>query len=109
MKKQKEKWKASCAYVPPRTEVHAAESCRILAGTTPLSGTHGDALFNGLTGTHGSALFNGATGTHGDATLSGSRGTHGDAGFGGGAGTHFDAVDGGAVGNAKAFFSDPWG
>ncbi len=79
------------AYVPPQTEVYAAEFCSLMAGTI-FSGTHGDAIFNGATGTHGDAIFNGATGTHGDAT------------FGGGAGTHLDAVDGGIVGN----FSDPW-
>ena len=95
--KEKEKWRAKGDYAPPRIEVCAAESCLILAGTAIFGGTHGDAIFNGATGTHGNAIFNGAIGTHGDAT------------FGGGAGTHLDAVAGGAVGNAKAFFSDPWG
>ena len=45
--KKKEKEKAKCVYVVPRTESYTTEACAILAGTTEFSGTHDDGELEG--------------------------------------------------------------
>ncbi len=42
MKENKEKERARCVYVPPRTDVYHTEASQILAGTTEFGGTHDD-------------------------------------------------------------------
>ena len=42
MKENKEKERARCVYVPPRTDVYHTEASQILAGTAEFGGTHDD-------------------------------------------------------------------
>ena len=66
MKENKEKERARCVYVPPRTDVYHTEASQILAGTTEFGGTHDDGELDYKTG--GSA----GSGT-GDGVITGAK------------------------------------